>query len=541
MQLRHPRPLTRQLKTAVLSLVALCSLVPWQALAICCKCTDATTSGSSFCLTDVSPDCSNLLLTNKKTNSSLTNVSCSSVVADANCKAISGGGASAECVGDPVTAASYVSAPLPSVASATPKPEVLTVVTAPQLNVPIPGLTFANNIPVYTANPTADIPFLAQYLSAVYNYLVGISVVVAAIMIVYGGFRYIIGSSLGDIKSSKKIIEDAVIGLILIFGCVTILYVLNPSTALQKSLSIGFIVPKETELFSRFGTASNPAGGPLAGNGHFTPKVCPRLGFPSGSGAFSRINAACSSADGSLGSLVNVIKTFKLEGLDNHGAIYVRGGSRGGKGLNIVGAQTDFMYGELVLDGDLTPEISSVCGTPPDFKNGACQTAIGNEYGSFVGGAAACNDLLATDCGYFVSQALACAKVPGQTGFASAYNVRTLALGKTPDPRIVKVNPAQMTADAASGKLKFGAIVYLDCAGHFFMYVGGQGLGYDVIETGQAGHASGRLGSTVTFPGYTTKGQAGDTFHYGMSVTPTIKAYMDGLDPKCDLYYENVF
>lgn len=119
----------------------------------------------------------------------------------------------------------------------------------PQLEVPIPGLTFPDKLP--TAGGLIQVPYLAMYIGGVYKYLVGICVIAAALMIVYGGFKYILGASFTSITTGKQTIQDALIGLVLLLGSYTLLSTLNPATVAPETLSIqaiaqtAFSVPAE--------------------------------------------------------------------------------------------------------------------------------------------------------------------------------------------------------------------------------------------------------------------------------------------------------
>lgn len=121
--------------------------------------------------------------------------------------------------------------------------------SAPKLNVKIPGLNFSD-YPIIIQNGKVSIPFLAAYVGAFYNYLLGISVVVAAIMIVYGGVHYIAGSSFAKIGKAKEIIKDALLGLLLILGSYLTLQVVNPSTITGlKPLEVDYIKEKTVSEF----------------------------------------------------------------------------------------------------------------------------------------------------------------------------------------------------------------------------------------------------------------------------------------------------
>lgn len=123
---------------------------------------------------------------------------------------------------------------------------------APALNVPIPGLDFTKHPIILTTDGKAKITFLSAYIGAAYNYLLGVSVIAAAVMIVYGGFRYIVGSATG-ITEGKNIIRDAIIGLVLMFGSWTILATLNPDSLTQlKPLEVEYIQPTPIQVFEKY-------------------------------------------------------------------------------------------------------------------------------------------------------------------------------------------------------------------------------------------------------------------------------------------------
>lgn len=130
------------------------------------------------------------------------------------------------------TAAQTTSTPVPEAGTAK-----IIEIQAPKLNVEIPGLTFASNLK-YTEGEKVAIPFLAQYLAAVYNYLLGIVLITAAVMIVYGGFKYVLSSTLKGIKDGQETIKDAIIGLLIAFGIVTILQTVNPQIVSFQNLEL---------------------------------------------------------------------------------------------------------------------------------------------------------------------------------------------------------------------------------------------------------------------------------------------------------------
>ncbi len=69
-----------------------------------------------------------------------------------------------------------------------------------------------------------------EYIVASYNYALQIVFVMAMIMVVYGGFRYLTGSAFEDVSRGKQIIQDAVIGMMIVLGAYLLLSTVNPAT-----------------------------------------------------------------------------------------------------------------------------------------------------------------------------------------------------------------------------------------------------------------------------------------------------------------------
>ncbi len=100
-------------------------------------------------------------------------------------------------------------------------------------------------LPVTLAVPIGGISQVAglpDYINVAYRYLVTVVLVVAIVMVVYGGFRYLVGASLGDIQAGKRIIVDAIVGMLIVLGAHTILSTINPATTL-----LSFTPPEPVE------------------------------------------------------------------------------------------------------------------------------------------------------------------------------------------------------------------------------------------------------------------------------------------------------
>lgn len=118
----------------------------------------------------------------------------------------------------------------------TPKMDAPKPVT-PKLQIKIPGLTLG---PVSGSFETGySIPFIAQYIAALYEYFLKIIVVIAITMMIWGGIKYITaGGSSERVNAAKKNITNAITGLLFSLGTYLILYTLNPALVQFKALQI---------------------------------------------------------------------------------------------------------------------------------------------------------------------------------------------------------------------------------------------------------------------------------------------------------------
>ncbi len=155
-------------------------------------------------------------------------------------------------------------------------------IQAPDLNVSIPGLDFRNE-PVVVREGYATIPFLSSYIASIYRYVIGISVVAAGIMILYGGFRYIVGGTVGDVARGKSLIRDAIIGLVLILGIYTILSVVNQDLLSPSGITVKVIEPSYVDFITsvQLATDVETGGEPFT---YGAPKNVVQSALPSNNG-----------------------------------------------------------------------------------------------------------------------------------------------------------------------------------------------------------------------------------------------------------------
>lgn len=106
-------------------------------------------------------------------------------------------------------------------------------------------------VPLVLSQPIGGVRIVrdfGQYIAVLYRYAIGLAGTAAAIMLVYGGFLYLLGSASGDIGKGKEVIQDALIGLLLVLGSYTILSTVNPNTLSLQIPELKSITPKALTL-----------------------------------------------------------------------------------------------------------------------------------------------------------------------------------------------------------------------------------------------------------------------------------------------------
>jgi len=116
----------------------------------------------------------------------------------------------------------------------------------PVLNIPLPGLKFT------TPSKQGDnvvVNFLSEYINAIYKLLLGISIAVAIVMLMIGGLQYTFGAvSTAQVEKAKERIQNAVVGLVLLFGTFILLYTVNPQLTLLPPLNLFSVEPNPIDF-----------------------------------------------------------------------------------------------------------------------------------------------------------------------------------------------------------------------------------------------------------------------------------------------------
>lgn len=139
------------------------------------------------------------------------------------------------------------------------------------------GKCLAPEPPIHLSSPVlgvTDIVGLPQYIALMFRYMLSIVVLAAAVMFIYGGFKYILGSSIPEISTAKQTMINATVGLLLSLGAYTILNTVNPATISLSRLNVFLINKQEFALLDwckdykpasgnatiKFANAGDPAG-----------------------------------------------------------------------------------------------------------------------------------------------------------------------------------------------------------------------------------------------------------------------------------------
>lgn len=171
----------------------------------------------------------------------------------------------------PSTSAPGATAPASRGVPASATEQLQGSIGVPELAVPIPGLApFEAPAPQGSGSQAyLDLPYLGQYINAVYTYALGVAVTLATVMVVIGGLKWMLAR--GDsskVSDAKETLSRAIIGMFLILGSYTVLKFINPELVNLRALRIQVVERDELEesLLATTGDTSDPAEAAPAGS-----------------------------------------------------------------------------------------------------------------------------------------------------------------------------------------------------------------------------------------------------------------------------------
>lgn len=121
----------------------------------------------------------------------------------------------------------------------------------PDLQIKIPGLNFSSDNCVDNGDKTYScaIPWLGEYINAIYNYGLSIAGILAAIILMAGGLLWLIsGGDASKITQAKELIGGSIIGLIILMSTYIILKQINPALLQSAAITFNTIGRNELEI-----------------------------------------------------------------------------------------------------------------------------------------------------------------------------------------------------------------------------------------------------------------------------------------------------
>jgi hypothetical protein len=113
----------------------------------------------------------------------------------------------------------------------------------PQPSIHIPGLNFSDVADTLDSEGNIHVPYLGQYIAALYKFGMAAASAIAVVMIIKKGFDIAISPG-GEVKhESYQRIGQIIVGLALVWGSYGLLYAINPQLVAFKVLSINYIQP----------------------------------------------------------------------------------------------------------------------------------------------------------------------------------------------------------------------------------------------------------------------------------------------------------
>ena len=146
--------------------------------------------------------------------------------------------------------------------------EIKELLRQPVLKIKIPGLFFSGINPDSLKKDLDGaiylyFPFIGEYVSGIYRYLILAATIVVATMLIVAGFNWILSGGGEGITAAKTKIRNALSGLLLLILSYAILYLVNPELVTFRNLRVRYIPASPTGSFDK-GEPPSPAAGTSA-------------------------------------------------------------------------------------------------------------------------------------------------------------------------------------------------------------------------------------------------------------------------------------
>jgi hypothetical protein len=131
---------------------------------------------------------------------------------------------------------------------------------APNISLPIPGFVGFSQVKVEVdgESKSISIPWIGEYVNAIYSFVLAIAGGLASFMFIVAGFQYVVAhGDKGKIAKATKRMTNSLIGLFLTFGAYLILYTINPELTSFKSIRLDVIKREEMDFGELLTTTSD--------------------------------------------------------------------------------------------------------------------------------------------------------------------------------------------------------------------------------------------------------------------------------------------
>ena len=151
-----------------------------------------------------------------------------------------------------------------------------------QINIPTLKLTASSSINYITnddGSTNVAIPWISEYIVAIYNYGLSVAGILAAIILMAGGVLWLVsGGDASKVTQAKELITGSVIGLVILASSYVLLIQINPNLVKFKPITLGTIKKSFYPDNETAGNNPNPYASECieAKNGNLVP--CQNLG-----------------------------------------------------------------------------------------------------------------------------------------------------------------------------------------------------------------------------------------------------------------------
>ncbi len=253
----------------------------------------------------------------------------------------------------------------------------------PTLRINIPGTDFTDIASTLDDEGYIYLPWIGEYIVAIYKYSMVIGSIIAAVMIVMQGFQ-IVTSAGGESKSEAySRIMSIVIGLVLLWASYFVLYTINPDLVTFKSLKIKYIEREELKVDKH--ECDDPAECPKP------EKPAPKKGTCASDLTLAQKNRTA-SIDTSLFGKVDFRTYGSKRTLDSIKRIVIHNGGYTAKGNNDLWQDRPAAaHYTIQRDGTIYQHAGEECILP--HAPGANRDGIGIELNIAQSGGKSCNQL----------------------------------------------------------------------------------------------------------------------------------------------------